>query len=372
MSVPPQAIARRVPVSVPIATWGGVAISPDGRVAVWNQIEERVDIFESIDVGGPGASVGAYGKGPGEFETVSAMGWLDSALWVLDASNGNLLRATPPEWRVVTTRVFVPLTVEMVGENREVLGSVRLVGRLSTDEFVLAGMLSRTDPAAVKPGAEDTAEFAVVAWNPVDNHIRTIVVDRIVPCLRTHRMANRIRTQRVPFCETPQVIVDPVHGIALTVVRVIKDARREVVSRVASSGDLNGLTECRDTISAPAVDPELFAEVRGALKRQEGRTGRPNLVRSSDIPKYHARLRGGGFDGSGEFWTAVESVGSNTVVLHCGGPGTAKRRLEVGPVTRVVGALHGRLVALVPELPTGPKGEITSTLVWVGEPPASH
>lgn len=372
MSVPPQAIARRLPVSVPIATWGGVAISPDGRVAVWNQIEERVDIFESMDVGGHDASVGAYGKGPGEFENVSAMGWLDSALWVLEASNGNLLRATPPEWRVVTIRVFVPLAFEMAEENREVLGSVRLVGRLSTDEFVLAGMLSRTDPTAVKPGAEYTAEFAVVVWNPVDNHIRTIVADRIVPCVRTHRMANRIRTQRVPFCEMPQVTVDPTHGIALTVVRVIEGARREIMSRVVSSRGLNGITECRDTISAPTVDPVQLAEVRGALKRQEARMGRPNLVSSSDIPKYHARLRGGGFDGSGEFWTAVESVGNNTVVLQCGGPGTAKRRLEIGPVTRVVGALYGRLVALVPELSAGPIGETTSTLVWVGEPPASH
>lgn len=68
--------------AAPLTTISAVVTDGAGRIFVGQPIEHDVAVFSPE--GQPMTRIGRRGRGPGEFEGVSAMGWLGDTLWVSD------------------------------------------------------------------------------------------------------------------------------------------------------------------------------------------------------------------------------------------------------------------------------------------------
>lgn len=83
-----------------------MAIGPDGAIAVMQQMVRKVRLFDAR--GAAIADLGRAGEGPGEFRSVSRIGWHADTLWVIDSQldrvtlfsrTGELIRTEPTPGR---------------------------------------------------------------------------------------------------------------------------------------------------------------------------------------------------------------------------------------------------------------------------------
>lgn len=155
---------------VPIGDDRSVAVSERGVMAVRQSQDDGIRFFD-VD-GRPLGMVGRRGEGPGEFQSMSRIGWLADTLWVYDLFQQRITLFTPPD-RFVRTTATPSITKPRSTERGMIPASTIIYVRWLTSTTSVFAFIDHTPTPAVHLALDGTIQ-QVVGWEPeVQTHVDT-------------------------------------------------------------------------------------------------------------------------------------------------------------------------------------------------------
>lgn len=276
-----------------LGTIGWMTAHPSGAIVVSDPRERRVMIFNRE--GERVASVGRRGAGPGEFQTLSGVGWLGDTLWIGDAANrrftflrpnGALITTTPwplrlsPSGRADLPAPPIVASVPMIRTDGSlVLMSGRLTG-------ALAGIARRAaEPATALVRADPDARLIrVVGGVPGVSCWGAASFEEFSPLCPTYKIAFARDGSRF-------VVAGPAHGWPTSpTVRI---------TSISSVGD---------TLFRADVPVPLVRVPRSVLDSNRGRPLPPGSPRASTLPEFYPPVEAVLVGRDGTTWVEVRST----------------------------------------------------------------
>jgi hypothetical protein len=308
---------------------GGAALGPRGILAIGQPQDRSVILFDSL--GRRIVAFGRKGGGPGEFESISRLGWLGDSLWIYDrtnrrvtlaSANGKLLRA----WPLTSTPAlpagdpnarFVQVYPHVLREAGGMTGSATLPPSTSGGEI----------------------ESWIVALGPSGNVSRRLVRLPADPCLRK---GTQIQV-RLPLCASPLWEIFP----GGERIGIVTGGQAPGMYRLAvrNSAGTELWSHAAEVVLRP-VAPSLRDSLRRVIEVAPPPTA--TLLRSAPFPRSHPPAVGlvGGEDGTA--WVRLGGRDPNGKVLWdvWGANGERVGRVRLDSNLFPIAVRQGQLIAM--------------------------